>query len=604
MKKSSIPWWSVEGDCHKEIFATVRQIDGASSIRKATNIRNLRLYGSMDTLALGHSSYINASTTPQMPDSRMRINIVSSMVDSSGARISKMKPRVSFLTQGGEPSAQKQAKQLSKFTLGAFYLNKIHEKHQQAFRDGQIFDIGAVKHWQDGTRIHSERVLAPELYTDPLDGLYGTPKCLYQVKYIPKSVAQPLWPKYATAIEMAKEGVEASYISESFIEEFVCVVEAWRLPSTPGANDGRHVISVCNQVLKDEKWEKSYFPFTFFRWSKPVVGFWGQSLAERLTSIQVEINKMLRIIQRSFHLGSAFKVLMEHGSKISKDQINNDIGSIITYLGTKPEYVIPKVVQEEFFQHLRFLIQSAYEETGISQLSASSRKPAGLDSGKALREYNDIESERFALVSQDYEASYLETAKIYVDLANDIKKKGGDFAVKAQSKHFIEEIKWSEVAPLDENAYIMQMFPTSMLPHEPAGRLAFVQELINSGMIPADWGLALLDFPDTEAYASLKNAALDDLMATMEQLAMGEYQPPEPFQDLQNGIPLMQSAYLRYRLSGLPDTQLENFRKWIASAVKMLEKAQASQQQQQGPAPTLPVEPNNQAAPGSQQIAG
>jgi hypothetical protein len=40
-------------------------------------------------------------------------------------------------------------------------------------------------------------------------------------------------------------------------------------------------------------------------------------------------------------------------------------------------------------------------------MSASSQKPAGLDSGVAIREFQDIETERFALVSQNYEDCYI-----------------------------------------------------------------------------------------------------------------------------------------------------------------------------------------------------
>jgi hypothetical protein len=40
-------------------------------------------------------------------------------------------------------------------------------------------------------------------------------------------------------------------------------------------------------VLED--YDKSYFPFTFFRWSPRLTGFWGDSLANRLTGNQIEI---------------------------------------------------------------------------------------------------------------------------------------------------------------------------------------------------------------------------------------------------------------------------------------------------------------------------
>ncbi len=590
-------WWEVEGEKHVELFDTVRCVYNNNRERYDRNMRCLRLYGNQDILNFGPNSYLN-TTLPVMPENRVKINIISSMVDTSGSKISKMKPKITFLTEGGDYSSQKQAKQLSKFMLGAFYMNKIHDLHQQAFRDGQIFDVGALKHYQDGKRIYSERVLSMELMVDPLDALYGKPKSLYQIKYVARSVLKKMFPQHETALELARDMIEDAVVNQEFIDQFVCVIEGWHLPSKEGAGDGRHVLCVGNHTLEDEEYTKDYFPFTFFRWSKPVVGFYGQSLAERLTSTQIEINKMLRIIQRSFHLGSAFKVFLEYGSKVAKEQLNNDVGSIIYYMGTKPEYYVPKTVHTEYFQHLSFLIQSAYEEAGISQLSASSRKPAGVESGKAIREYNDIESERFALVSQEYEATYMETARIYIDLAEDVSKAGGDFAVVGQSKKFIKQIKWSEVAPANKNAFIMQQFPTSMLPHEPAGRLAFVQELINGGMITPELGTQLLDFPDLESHLNLKNAAAEDLMATLEELIEGDFVPPEPAQDLQSGIPLFQSAYLRYKREGVSEEKLDQILQWISQADFLLEKAKATQRQ---PAPMLPVSQDSQSVPGTEQ---
>ena len=532
--KNQLWWTASEDELPKVVFDTVTTIHSNTQDRLDRNIRCLRLYGNADLQGLGPQSS-GLSMAPSYPENRIRLNIVSSMVDTAHSKIGKQKARVTFLTEGGDYSAQKQAKDLSQFMDGLFYMNDVHALHRQAFRDAAIMDVGALKHYISGGRIRSERTLATELYADPLDCTYGSPRSLFQVKYVAREVLKHMFPEHASAISSARHQIESTFRSEQEIEDFVVVVEAWRRPSTDKTRDGRHCLVIGNAVLTDEAYSKDYFPFTFLRWSKPVVGFWGQSLADRLTSIQQEINKMLRIIQRSFHLGSAFKIFLEYGSKVAKEHLNNEIGSIVYYLGQKPTYDAPKVVHEEYFQHLRFLIQSAYEETGISQLSAASRKPAGLDSGKAIREYNDLETERFAAVSQDYEASFLTTAEIYADLANDVVKDGGNFAVQAQSKNFIKQMDWKKIAPKNENAFILQMFPVSMLPHEPAGRLAFVQEMINGGMIPADEGLALLDFPDTKSYLSLKNAAREDLMATLEYLIEEGYVTPEPYQDLQVG---------------------------------------------------------------------
>jgi hypothetical protein len=281
------------------------------------------------------------------------------------------------------------------------------------------------------------------------------------------------------------------------------------------------------------------------------------------------------IIQRSFHLGSAFKVFLEFGSRVAKEHINNDIGSIVYYAGAKPEFYTPKTVHEEFFRHLEWLIRSSFEEAGISQLSATSRLPTGLDtgSGKALREYNDLETERFAITAQEYEQSFLETARQYVDLAAEMASNGEHMTVVAESKNFVESISWKDVQ-LKDNPYVMQMFPVSSLPSTPAGQLAYVQELINGGFIDQLWGLSLLEFPDVNGYTSLKLAPLDDIMNTLDQLLyQGKYVPPEPFQNLKLGIQVMQMAYLRARTDGADDDALENLRLWTASADAMVSKA-------------------------------
>jgi len=567
--KSSMWWLRDKHEVYIDIFEIVNKIHMQTEERRERNLRSLRLYGNQDLIGLAPYSF-STSAVPSLPENRVKINIVSSMVDTVSAKISKMKPRITFLTSGGDFSSQENAKKLNKFTLGVFYKNNIYKHHQDAFKDAAVFDIGALKHFIDGNEIKTERVLATELYVDDIDAMYGTPQNLYQVKYLHKEVLKKMFPERTAVIGMSSNSFGSQSVGREGMEEYVVVIESWHLDG----KGGRHVISTDKGTLLDEPYTRSYFPFTFIRWSNRLTGFWGQSLAERLTGNQIEINKMLRIIQKSFHLGSTFKVFLEHGSRVAKEHFNNDIGSMIYYSGTKPDYFVPQVVHPEYFNHLQFLIQSSYEEAGVSQMSASSRKPAGLESGKALREYNDIETERFALVSQAYEASFMDSTRQYIDLVKEMADSGIDYEVTSQSKRFMETIKWSEVA-MEDNEFIMQMFPVSMLPHEPAGRLAFIQELVSNNYIPQEFALKLLDFPDLEGYASLATASIDDLMAALEDiLVKGTYNPPEPFQDLATGIKLFQSAYLRSRTEQVPEERLEMLRVWIESAQLMLTSAQ------------------------------
>lgn len=596
--KMNPQWWLLDkGDVAAKLFDIVGKLFRDQSARRERNLRAARLYGNNDFL---NGPYAMArAITPQLPEDRVKVNVISSMSDTVTSKIGKNKPKVSFLTEGANFQMGQEAQKLSKFVLGAFTANKVHELHQRGFQDSTIFDLGALKHYFDGEKICTERILATELLVDDIDGMYGKPQCLYQVKFVNREVAKQFYPKKAASIQMSSGSFDnVLRAGESGMDEYIIILEAWHLPTKRGGKDGRKIICTNFDVLADEPYSKDYFPFTFFRWSDKLTGFWGQSLADRLVGTQLEINKLLRFVQKSFHLGSAFKVFLEHGSRVAKEHLNNEIGSIVYYTGAKPEFYTPKVVNDQIFNHINFLIKSAYEEAGVSQLSATSKKPNGLDSGKALREYNDIETERFAVVAQRYEASFLDTAFQYIDLAREAKEVGVDLATTSESKKFLHKIKWSEI-DIEHDNYIMQMFPTNMLPHTPAGRMQYVQELVNEGFVPREFALRLLDFPDLESYTSIANAPMDDLLNTLDELLAGNYNPPEPFQDLQNGVKLFQAAYLRARRENVGEAKLELIRKWISNAQALLAPPQQLQSGvANGVTPAAPSEAPTSGQPG------
>lgn len=593
-------WWLLDKtEVYKSIFCEVDKLFRDQGGRTERNLRCARLYGSQDFVGAPYN--VGRTVTPTLPEDRVKVNIISSMADTVSSKLSKMKPTVTFLTEGGSFHLGEQSKLMSKYVRGLFQMNNIWQMHQRGFLDSTVFDCGAIKHFIEDGRIVSERTLGVELLVNDMDAIYGNPRSLYQYKLIHKEVLKKQYPKKASSIAMSSPWLDSWSARDEAQKDYVLVIEAWHLPTSDDSDDGRHVICTDKDILVDEDYKRSYFPFTFFKWTNRLTGFWGQSLAERLVGTQLEINKLLRLIQKAFHLGAAFKVFLEHGSKVAKEHLNNDLGSIIYYTGQKPEFYAPKVVNEEVFRHLQFLIESAYQEAGVSQMSASSVKPTGIDSGKALREYNEVESERFAVVSQNYEATFLCTARQYVDLSRELYLNHEvDTHVSAESKKFLEKIKWSDI-DLEHDQYQMQMFPTSMLPHTPAGRLQWIQELINEQFIPREYGMKLLDFPDIDAYTAIANAPLDNLLDTLDDIIYkGKYSPPEPYQDLVQGVKLFQAVYLKSKRDQLPDARLEMMRDWINNAEVMLQSVAASQQQIQGAQQGIGPTPN----PGMAQPPG
>jgi hypothetical protein len=297
------------------------------------------------------------------------------------------------------------------------------------------------------------------------------------------------------------------------------------------------------------------------------------------------------------HLVSVPKLFVEASSKIVDAHLNNKIGGIIKYAGTRPTEGVLGTIPPELFSHLDRLYGRAFEAIGVSQMASQAVKPAGLNSGKALRTMNDIESERFAAVQARREQTFLEAAKIMIDMAKEISDETGNYSVKVPGSSFMKTLNWSDVS-LDEDQYIMQCFPTSALSQTPASRFQEVQELFQAGFVSKEDGMKLLDFPDLKAFYNMSNSGVEDIEKQIERFIDTDlpYQPPEPYQNLQYGIIKMQQAYLMYRAQGAPDDKLELFRQWIEDAKMQLDLAAADQVAKQQAAQQLALTSQAEAA--------
>jgi hypothetical protein len=230
------------------------------------------------------------------------------------------------------------------------------------------------------------------------------------------------------------------------------------------------------------------------------------------------------------------------------------------------------------FAHLDRLYQRAFEIAGVSQLHVSALKPTGLESGAALRTVNDIQSERFKVVSKGYEKAFMDLTHQLITLGKEIAKEDKKYkAVMARDKHTIYSVPWSEV-DMDADSYVLRVFPVSALPNDPAGKLAAVADLQAMGNIDVATGNRLLDYPDLDAETSLERAAADNIDRVLEKiLDEGEFEYPEPFMDLQLALKRAQARYNLALGEGVPETHLEALREFMLAVQAEQEKAKAAQ---------------------------
>lgn len=584
MDFNNFKWWSLkDSEACLSIFSYVKSLDAEQGYRQADNFRNMRLYGNYDMYNLRAYQYLRTeqSSTTQ---NRITLNVIQSMTDTVVSKITKNKPKPMFLTEDGDFSMQRRAKLLTQFVEGVFQMCDFYSKAAMAFLDSCIFGTGAIKIFRVGNEIKAERVFIDELVVDDKEAFYGEPRQMHQKKFIHKDVLIEMFPSDKASIELAAStGTGAQYATPvSKTTDMVLVVESWHLPSGPEANDGKHAISIEGTTLFSEEYKRSYFPFVFWRWGLRSLGFFGQGLSEQLSGLQLEINKILRTIQVCMHLVSVPKIFVEASSKIVTAHLDNRIGSVIKYAGQAPTPGQLGIIPSELFAHLDRLYSRAYEIAGVSQLSATAQKPSGLNSGKALRTYNDLESERFMSVGLRYEKSFMDAVPMFIDLAKEIDELDeSDFKVKVRGKKFLKTIKWKDVS-MEDDSYTMAVFPVSALSSTPAGRLQDVQELISAGFISKEDAMKLLDFPDLQAFYNYENAPGEDIDLIIEEIIeYGNYQTPEPYQNLAYGIQKMQKAYLRFKTDKAPEQKLELFRRWIEDANALINRAAVDSQRQQ-----------------------
>ncbi len=606
-------WWKAKDDMQlaAELATTAAYLKTNQTYRLRQLAVDVRLYCGLSVYSYAGSNTAKMDKTRTLPDDRPTFNLIESCVDTIVSRLSQNEPQPKFLTDGADYKQRHLAQKLNQFILGEFYQCKAYEKAKKMFRDGCVMGGSALKVYEgDNNRVCIDRVLQTDLYMDDNDSLNGDPQQMIQLKLMDrdKLMAQNPDRKDQKIIESTPQSYpDNAPESGQTTADQVLVIEGWKLPSgpdkeAPGYVPGRHVIATVGGTLLDEEWHKTKFPFVFFNYSDPFLGFWGQGIATRLFGTQMALNRILYTISRAIHLVGVPRVFIDQSSKVVKAHNNNEIGVIVTYSGAKPSYEVAPCNAPELYSERDKLIEYGFRQEGISDMQATGQKPKGLSSGEAIRSYDDINSDRFAEISKKYENIFIELAYQVTDVAMEIAKREGKYQTVYPNKDGTKEIDLPKMSFL-KDPFIIQCFTESSLPRTPAGRIATVTEQVQAGMLTLKEGRRLMKFPDLEANEKLDNASEERIFKILDGIVEdGDYTPPDPFIDLELATTLVVQYINLYRAANLEqvkDDMLEKFFKQVqtlkmaAMPPPMALAPAAAPQANPEPAPTSPLIPNS-----------
>jgi hypothetical protein len=576
-------------EVHKRIGMVCQYLRDRQVLRQQYNLLYARIYGNLRFLGFGPTTY---TQTAGLEDSRITLNMAQNMVDAVVSRITRNKPKATVVTDGQDFSLQRRAKNLEAFIAGVFHKTKFRKKAIDAFRNCAIYGTGALKIYKNYTTNEPEVEHVPPwmLVVDDTEALHGPPRNLYERRYIDREIVIQ---SFAEGKEDIEELIRKCPLETDEVQNFahdnsadqLLVTESWHLPSSPTAKDGRHCITISNCTLVDELYEYDHFPHIFIKFGTAPAGFFGLGLVGKLIGLQQEVNKLLRQIQQAHQLCAWPRIYVKRGSKVIKTHLNNEIGGIVEYDDVPPQQASFPVVPQEVYNHLKWLYEKGYEVSGISQLEATSQKPAGVESGIAMRTLQDVQTTRFSELGENWENLFADGAERLVEVCREIAAKDKNFGIKAINKDELGSYSWTD-ADMDLDAYRLQVFPTSAMPDEPAGKLQWVEDLSRAGNIDPEDAFDLLDFPDTKQYTRRRRAGRDVIDRSLERMLYdGEYTSPEPFDNLAYALRRAQETYDIGRLQGAPVENLELLQRYMVTAQALLKSSLPPNPQAPPPAP-------------------
>lgn len=508
-----------------QIISNINTLESRYGSYKSKCLRNLRMftYSSTTTLDISESEvvgYYNRGTFSTSDDTTSAIqeNIIASCIETLCSKIASQKVRPFFNTVNGTFKEMQIAKQAQVFFDMLYEENNVNKIITDAFRNACVFDKGIVKISDDGITNR----LPWNVFFDPREVTYN------QITYVAEKL-----PKTPGRILELKYGIKADRNLDYTVYEYYDVIE--------------HIKAVYVQELNKvvtHEYKPNIIPYLEIHYTNPIKGDTSQSVVDQLYGIQTQIDELLAVMKDSIAVNPGMTLLVPRSSNIKTNMLSNRTGQIIQYdpipgQTTSPvTYATNDIISPQFVELLDKLKNDAYEIVGISQLSATSQKPAGLNSGIALNTMEDIESSRF-------ETQLNSVVRLYVDVAKaclDIFPPDIDILPDDLNR---ANIKWKDIVEARNNMKI-QFSAAESLSKDPSEKLKQLVALSQAGVIPQSHIATLMELPDLQSGYNIANNAFNSVYTFIDNVLVSGILPDK--------IPV----YLPKNKGGLLETEIVN----------------------------------------------
>lgn len=419
------------------------------------------------------------------------VNVIKSAIDTLVSKLSNQKCRPYFSSINGTYKTKKVVRQAQQFFDYMFDEEQVNYKVSHAFRSACICGSGYVFL---NPFTYKLEVLEPwTVAVQHTEEAYGCPTdMLVKFNNYPTSLIE----NYEDKRDYVQYCI---YIS---VKEH----KAYRL--------------INAKEVEEIDYEPDVLPLVTVNYCDPVFGKKTTSIVEELNGIQTQIDMINQKIAAAAQLTPANSIYILEGSSLDAEEMTNRSGAIYKVrlppgMNSLPiQQINPAPFDPMWQSMLDNYVKLAFESIGLSQLSATGKKPAGVDSGVALSTLEDVESDRFETQLNAFIKMYTDIARMYIKVL----PANVDIIPVSQNT---SPLKWKDLLK-EQGLFKVQYSAATFLSKQPSEKIKQISQLSEAGLIGVEKISELLDNPDLEDAYSFAQAVHNACNKVIEETMEGE----------------------------------------------------------------------------------
>ncbi len=525
------------------------------------------------------------------------INVARNIIKTIHSKLIQSKGRIYFNGVNSLFKTLKIIRQAQIYFDAFIDADQLTRKVSACLMDALIFSYGIM--WTDADSKSNERVRPWEFYLDAAERNYGS----YSRAYI----AQEQYPLHNLKGKLKSGGAAEAKLKRDVHAKCIRVVYFDLIGK-------ERILLVDGEEQSRDKIESDRLPFAMIYYDEPIKGIYGNSVMDNVLPVQQQINSILTRVHEALRYSPSHTVYVpysgnpngtpgsgpasgkadaEHTARVISNRVGNVV--LVNNANGTPVVATPSPISPEYLTHLQFFIQQAFEMEGVSQLSATGKKPSGVNSGVALDTLQDVESERFQALLDGL-------IQFYKDIYNnmiDVFPATDDILPTRLNR---AKTKWSDIKKSRES-FSLETSLASVLSKDPQKKAEQIEKLQAQGVIDPATATTLLDIPDLNRAYSTASASADYCWRVIEDAV--EHGDLEYYNVLNLGQCLSMAVNTLCQLAAADEKQepINNLLALIGKLSAAINESQSIQNPPMDPAAPPEPPPEDSALNGTQVTA-